>query len=304
MRDNNVLPFTVLAWAVLLLSPALSHSETLVNASFDPPAITGQSYDPTAVAEGPAGTFNFIATFCNKATSQPLGDRLESGTAVLTGGNELLNRTWGSGASSILEFPQTGGYANLNLAPGDCVPITYEIGLQQRAPFQFFVDIWLKQVIYSNGYVNLRAEYSTEPVAEDFVLQSGANVIGGVRWNGVNPVPGIDPGNSFTIRIYESHILGSEPRTDYDNPIYQEDVTASRVPTSFSNLAGVVYEYRADLATPFTATPGATYYLAIANANGKWGWSWGYLLTDHASQWAGSGWSYLANDRFSFTLTD
>ena len=145
----KLLPLPAFGLAALFLLPAVSHSETLVSGSFDPPIITNQVYDPTPVTDGPAGTFSFIATYCNKGSSAALGKGLESRTAILTGGNELLNRTSGSGATSDLAFPQADDYADLDLRASECVAVTYEIGLQQRAPFQFFVDIWLNPSVTS-----------------------------------------------------------------------------------------------------------------------------------------------------------
>ena len=316
--------FTAVAWAALLLSPVVSHSETLVNSSFDPPAITGQSYDPTVVTEGPEGTFTFIATFCNKPVSQALGNRLESRTAELTGGNELLNRISGSGANSVLALPPTDGYADLDLAPGECVPVTYEIGLQQRAPFQFFVDMWLDPPtqLFSNGTVR-GAVYQIGQSVDDFILGDRGNrgdplvpypdPIKGVKWKGVNAIFNIDPGNEFRIRIYESRCwplpraLGDRPVTGWDDPFYEAVVTASRVVDAANN----VYEYTASI-PEFTPTSGCRYFLGIENTSnaggydqGGWGWNRQtcFFCTDQwAYEWIGR-WD-LVSERYSFELTD
>jgi hypothetical protein len=318
-----VLPFIVLAWAGLLLSPAVSHSETLVNASFDPPAISGQSYDPTPATDAPAGVFTFIATFCNKATSQPLGNRLESRTAELTGGNELLNRSSGSGATSVLAFPPIDGYADLDLAPGECVPVTYEIGLQQRAPFQFFVDTWLypPTQLFSNGTVQGDV-YRVGRVVDDFILGVRSDplvpgpTIKGVKWKGVNSIFGVDPGNEFRIRIYESNrcvppprTVGTRPNTGWDDPIYEAVVTASRVVDAANN----VYEYTASI-PEFTPTAGCRYFLGIENTSnaggfdqGGWAWNWDtcFFCDQYAWPWTGSDWGLvILQDIHAFELTD
>jgi hypothetical protein len=310
MHDKSVLPFIVLAWAGLLLSPAVSHSETLVNASFDPPAISGQSYDPTPTTDAPAGVFTFIATFCNKPTSQALGNRLESRTAELTGGNELLNRTSGSGATSVLAFPPIDGYADLDLAPGECVPVTYEIGLQQRAPFQFFVDTWLypPTQLFSNGAQG--SAWTIVQAVDDFILgvRSDPLVPGpsikGVKWKGVNPIFNTDPGNEFRIRIYESNrcvpppqTVGTRPGTGWDAPFYEAVVTASRVGTGVSiGSGGEVYEYTASI-PEFTPTAGCRYFLGIENTfrdpiiGDAWGWVWETCFNcfDEYRQWLEPG---------------
>jgi hypothetical protein len=98
-------------------------------------------YDPTPVPDGPAGTFSFIADFCNIGTKQLT--ELTSVTTTLTGGNVLLNRDSGTppDVGSELTFPANRGYADQILDPDECVDVPFTIGLQEPTSFQFFVDV-------------------------------------------------------------------------------------------------------------------------------------------------------------------
>ncbi|MFO1430152.1 MAG: hypothetical protein U1F76_08440 [Candidatus Competibacteraceae bacterium] len=122
------------------------------NAAFNPPVLSGKSYNPTPVPEGPAGVFSFTAHFCNDHHSAYPLSGLASRTITLTNNNCLLNRDYGPtgtpsgavspcGVDSVLDFPATGGYSDYALAVGECVDVTYQIGLQQRKGFSFFVDV-------------------------------------------------------------------------------------------------------------------------------------------------------------------
>lgn len=133
----------------LLIAGSHAAAETLVNGDLIPPApvVSGQSYNSTPVTDGPGGTFSFIATVCNGDNNGAgaQGEGLESRTATLTNGNVLLNRESGTppGVDSVLKFPETGDYADKSLAPGECVAVPYQIGLQARARFELYVDFWL-----------------------------------------------------------------------------------------------------------------------------------------------------------------
>ncbi|MFO1430156.1 MAG: hypothetical protein U1F76_08460 [Candidatus Competibacteraceae bacterium] len=128
------------------------------------------TWSPTG--EVPAGTFTFIAKFCNNDPDlKPLTDLVSRTVPPLTGGfsNHLLNRHYGpskiatpqqsdgappydgaspSGVGSVLDFPANNnpplinGYNDHVLDVGECVDVKYEIGLQIPGPFSFYVDIY------------------------------------------------------------------------------------------------------------------------------------------------------------------
>ena len=105
----------------------------------------------TPVAGGPAGTYSFNAQFCNNVAQTMTG--LSSKTLTLTNSNNLLNRSRDAfaapGASAIppggagteKDLTATGGYADLALAPSECVAVPYQIGLTNRDKFNFTVRI-------------------------------------------------------------------------------------------------------------------------------------------------------------------
>ena len=99
------------------------------------------SHDPAPVVGGPAGTFTLVEEFCNKGPNTLT--LLQSVTTTLTGGNILLNRDAGTpiGVGSVLTFPSSEGFADRLLGPGECVTVTYKIGLATKEPFDFFVDV-------------------------------------------------------------------------------------------------------------------------------------------------------------------
>jgi YVTN family beta-propeller protein len=100
-----------------------------------------QSTDPTPVMGAPAGTFTLMEEFCNTGPNKLT--LLQSVTTTLTGGNILLNRDGGTpaGVGSVLTFPSSDGFADRILGPGECVTVTYRIGLQSTDAFDFFVDV-------------------------------------------------------------------------------------------------------------------------------------------------------------------
>jgi hypothetical protein len=100
------------------------------------------SFDPAPVPDGPAGTFAFTSDFCNIGSKRL--SEIKSVTTTLTGGHVLLNRDSGTrpGDGSELTFPANGGFADLELSPGECVEVLYRLGLAAPEPFDFFVDVF------------------------------------------------------------------------------------------------------------------------------------------------------------------
>lgn len=106
---------------------------TLANSLLSVKKLTSR-YDPTPLANAPAGVMHVTATFKNqsKATLESSYFRV----ATLTGGNLLLNADDGPGAVGAVITGPTA------IAPNERFEITYAIGLQQRRPFAFFVDAY------------------------------------------------------------------------------------------------------------------------------------------------------------------
>jgi hypothetical protein len=327
---STIFRLAPVAVAGMLLFPGVSNAEILVNTSFDPPTISGQSYDPTPVPDGPLGTFKFDADFCNATANQDLGYRLESRTAELGGGNELLNRTGGSGDTSVLAFPPIDGYADVDLKPAECVQVTYEIGLQTLDPFRFFVDIWFDAAAViglnppSNTFSPPYTSDNTGRFVDDFIVGDRPPGRGdplvpgptfkGLKWKGQKLTFGIDPGNEFRVRIYQARCnprpraVGTSPTTGYDAPIYEAVVTASSTPDPCRDC-----DYTASIPW-FTPLEGCRYFLLIENTStaggvdqGGWGWTRGFRIQvgpqNYAYRWDGSRWR-LQDNRFWFQFTD
>jgi DNA-binding beta-propeller fold protein YncE len=123
-----------------------------------------ESTDPTPVMGGPAGTFTLVEQFCN--TGPNTLTLLQSVTTTLTGGNILLNRDGGTpaGVGSVLTFPSSEGFADRLLGPSECVTVTYRIGLQSTASFDFFVDV-LGESVEPPASANTVAQ-TTEAIAQ------------------------------------------------------------------------------------------------------------------------------------------
>ncbi len=94
------------------------------------------SYNPDD-PRAPAGVFTVTATWTN--TSRDSFTDVFVEVVVLSGGNILLNRDSGDGG--------VGSRISINLdgdgvlSPGESFTQIFEIGLQQRAPFDFFVNV-------------------------------------------------------------------------------------------------------------------------------------------------------------------
>ena len=146
------------------------------NAAFKKPVISNQYTDITYTPPGaPHGIFSFTAKFCNNG-AVPLSNLVSRTFTIdpLTVGlsNHLLNRHYGqpitptnpgkelpcpppyststpsgdgtspSSIGSVLDFPIIDDYSDQVLAAGECVCVFYQIGLEQRKRFSFFVDIY------------------------------------------------------------------------------------------------------------------------------------------------------------------
>jgi hypothetical protein len=95
------------------------------------------AFDPTPVANGPAGTFTITATFTNTSDT-PLRFPFFS-VSQLTGDNLVLNADGAPGGVGATVTPEVAGDV---LAPGAEVTAEFVIGLQEQAPFTFFVNVF------------------------------------------------------------------------------------------------------------------------------------------------------------------
>jgi len=120
--------------------------------------------------------------------------------------------------------------------------------------------------IFDNGGPNLEVAYLSDfdnfqEMADDFLLQAGANVVTDVHWWGVyagTDSPGTD---TFTIRIFEDN--GGGPQT---GALYQfSGIGGNRTATGDRDASEFnMYAYSADV-TPTLLTPGTTYWISILN---------------------------------------
>jgi hypothetical protein len=97
------------------------------------------SLDATPVPGGPAGTFFINATLTN-TSNQTIGEPFVE-VVTLTGGNLLLNAEGGrGGVGARIKLPN----GSTGFGPGASRTVQFQIGLQQKAPFTFFIDVFGK----------------------------------------------------------------------------------------------------------------------------------------------------------------
>lgn len=106
---------------------------TLVNQALVS-TIQSTAYSSVAEPNAPAGVYTIVANFTNQSAA-PLTD-LAFKVITLSNGNLLLNADGeAGGVGAVLNVPG-------RLAPGGQVNVTFRIGLQVRAGFQFFVNAY------------------------------------------------------------------------------------------------------------------------------------------------------------------
>jgi hypothetical protein len=103
--------------------------------TLDPEVDTG--FDPTVVPGGPAGTFTVTGTSTNTSPTALRAPFFE--VTTLSGGNLLLNADGEPGGVGTTLTPDVGDGV---LAPGETVTANFVIGLQERAPFTFVVELF------------------------------------------------------------------------------------------------------------------------------------------------------------------
>ena len=95
------------------------------------------AFDPSPVPGGPAGTFHITADFTNTSNQAIVHPFVE--VVELTGENLLLNADGGAGGVGARVTPPNS--ATTPFEPGTNSTFEFLIGLQQREPFTFFVNM-------------------------------------------------------------------------------------------------------------------------------------------------------------------
>ena len=109
------------------------------------------AFDPSPVPGGPAGTFHITADFTNSSTQAILHPFVE--VVELTGESLLLNADGGAGGvGARLTLPNS---TTTPFQPGASSTFEFLIGLQQREPFTFLVNM-LGEPQTSNPFVSIR----------------------------------------------------------------------------------------------------------------------------------------------------
>ncbi len=93
------------------------------------------AFDATVVPGGPAGTFHISADFINTSTQAMVNPFAE--VVGLSGGNVLLNAEGGAGGVGARRRIADTSI----LAPGSTGTFDFLIGLQNREPFTFLVNV-------------------------------------------------------------------------------------------------------------------------------------------------------------------
>jgi uncharacterized delta-60 repeat protein len=119
-------------------------SQPVVNAlvSFEPLRSTLRfTPDPTGCPRGFVGKFSFEARLTN--TSESSLTDLVVVVTTLTNGNLLQNADGGpGGVGARLTVPQQDGFSDGVLSPKEFVDVAFVICLQERRPFQLFVEVF------------------------------------------------------------------------------------------------------------------------------------------------------------------
>jgi Beta-propeller repeat len=123
---------------VAKLDANLSRGQQIINdqVTF---VVQSTSFSPTAAPGGPAGTFTVTAVLTNTSTENIL-EPINAIVSTLTNGNKLLSATEGDGGVSSKQAINAG--ADAMLIPNDSATVQFKIGLANRSPFSFFVDVW------------------------------------------------------------------------------------------------------------------------------------------------------------------
>ena len=169
-------------------------------------------------------------------------------------------------------------------------------------------------VIYDNGAGTLNnAWFSdlTRPqfMADDFVLQSGANTITDIHWTGIYFNDATVPDN-FTIQFFadSSGVPTVSPFATFSVGGVSRADTGNALPFSGPEI----FSYSA-VVSPLTLTAGTTYWLSIFNDSLFGGWAWGsqdgtgqnaVIRFDETSAWSLATLGGTSSTELDFQLTN
>ena len=100
--------------------------------------VTQTSFDPTPGPGAPAGRFTITARLTN-ASTEGIFQPLKVSVKMLSNGNRLLSATEGNGGPGSKQSINAG--ADDTLTTNESVLVQLVIGLADRRPFDFFVDV-------------------------------------------------------------------------------------------------------------------------------------------------------------------
>jgi hypothetical protein len=100
--------------------------------------VTQTSLDPTPGPGAPAGRFTITARLTNAGT-EDIFQPLKVSVVTLSNGNRLVSATEGNGGPGSKQAINAG--ADNTLTTNESVLVQLVIGLAERSPFNFFVDV-------------------------------------------------------------------------------------------------------------------------------------------------------------------
>jgi hypothetical protein len=96
-------------------------------------------FNPSPAPGGPAGVFTVIAVLTNTST-EIIHEPINAIVSTLTNGNRLITATEGNGGVGSKQAIDAG--TDNILKPNESATVQFRIGLANRSPFSFFVDVW------------------------------------------------------------------------------------------------------------------------------------------------------------------
>ena len=101
--------------------------------------VQSTSLNSTPVPSAPAGVYSVIALLTN-TSQQDIDIPINAVVKTITNGNLLLSATEGDGGTGSKQAIDAG--ADNKLSPNESVTVGFDIGLANRNPFSFFVDVY------------------------------------------------------------------------------------------------------------------------------------------------------------------
>jgi len=170
--------------------------------------------------------------------------------------------------------------------------------------FAFGAVVARSEIIFDNGGTlfqgGLLSTVDTHfLVADDFVLESGTNILNDIHWWGYYAETDLPPTDSFTAYIYSD--AGSEPGAvlfTLTDPVLRTDTGGDAFGTYTE------FEYHMDISA-LELTAGTTYWLAIQNdVDCNWFWSITDFATGNAHQKLQLWHDYEVEEAFYLTGPD